>query len=180
MSDNELLPSGPESSSAGGEVTPRRARTLKRSRSRTALIVAGALVLLIGVGGVGAVLAFQKSLENNLEKLADPFEAIDNRPLPVPSDPDIANEAVNILVLGSDSRISAGDPTQWSAGAQRTDSIMLVHLPADRESAQVVSFPRDSWVSIPGHGEAKINAAFSYGGPSLRSEERRVGNECPV
>nr|WP_051876482.1 LCP family protein [Cellulosimicrobium sp. MM] len=74
---------------------------------------------------------------------------------------------MNFLVLGSDSRISAGDPSQWEAGAQRTDAIMLVHLPADRQTAQVVSIPRDAWVPIPGHGEAKINAAFSYGGPPL-------------
>lgn len=74
---------------------------------------------------------------------------------------------VNILVLGSDSRISAGDPSQWSYGAQRTDSIMLVHVAGDRSSVQVVSIPRDSWVTIPGHGSGKINAAYSLGGPSL-------------
>jgi LCP family protein required for cell wall assembly len=44
---------------------------------------------------------------------------------------------------------------------------MLVHLSADRESAAAISIPRDSWVPIPGYGEAKINAAFSYGGPAL-------------
>ena len=170
MPEYELLPPESASPPAGGGTAPRHARTRKRSRSRTALLVAGALVLLVGVGSVGAVLTFQKILENNLEKLTDPFEALENRPTPAPSDPEVANEAVNILVLGSDSRISAGDPSQWAAGAQRTDSIMLVHLPADRESAQVVSFPRDSWVPIPGHGEAKINAAFSYGGPSLMIE----------
>lgn len=44
---------------------------------------------------------------------------------------------------------------------------MLVHLPADRSSAVVVSIPRDSWVEVPGHGHAKINAAYAFGGPSL-------------
>jgi LCP family protein required for cell wall assembly len=44
---------------------------------------------------------------------------------------------------------------------------MLVHIPATREELYVMSFPRDMWVPIPGHGEAKINAAFSYGGPTL-------------
>jgi LCP family protein required for cell wall assembly len=50
---------------------------------------------------------------------------------------------------------------------QRADTIMLVHLPADRQRVYVISFPRDSWVRIPGHGKAKINAAFSFGGPPL-------------
>lgn len=130
----------------------------------------GALVLVICAGGFAAVVLFRQSLDQNIEKLADPFDGVQNRPAPAPSDPDAPDQAVNVLVLGSDSRISGGDPAQWEVGAQRTDAIMLVHLPADRESAQVVSFPRDSWVTVPGHGEAKINAAFSYGGPSLMIE----------
>jgi LCP family protein required for cell wall assembly len=44
---------------------------------------------------------------------------------------------------------------------------MLVHLPSDRRGAYLVSFPRDSWVPIQGHGNAKINAALSFGGPPL-------------
>jgi LCP family protein required for cell wall assembly len=44
---------------------------------------------------------------------------------------------------------------------------MLVHLPADRQRVYLVSFPRDSWVPIAGHGHAKINAALSFGGPPL-------------
>jgi LCP family protein required for cell wall assembly len=49
---------------------------------------------------------------------------------------------------------------------------MLVHIPAHRQSAQVVSIPRDSWVKVPTYpgdvgGRAKINASFSWGGPAL-------------
>jgi LCP family protein required for cell wall assembly len=45
--------------------------------------------------------------------------------------------------------------------------MMLVHIPANYKNAYVVSLPRDSWVSIPGHGKAKLNAAFSWGGSPL-------------
>lgn len=140
------------------------------SGTRRALIGLLALVLVIAGGGVGAVLWFQNKLDSNIERVGDPFAGVGNRPAPAPSNTATENQAVNVLVLGSDSRISAGDPSQWRAGAQRTDAIMLAHLPADRESAQVVSIPRDSWVPIPGYGEGKINAAFSYGGPSLMVE----------
>src|SRR3712207_7593770 len=61
--------------------------------------------------------------------------------------------------------------TLFRSGAQRTDAIMLVHIRADRSGADVISLPRDSWVEVPGHGRAKLNAAFSWGGPALRSEE---------
>ena len=44
---------------------------------------------------------------------------------------------------------------------------MIARLNPDRTVAAVASIPRDSWVDIPGHGHDKINAAYSFGGPSL-------------
>ncbi|WP_125776220.1 LCP family protein [Antribacter gilvus] len=161
---NDLLGSAPGSS----PVRHGRSGRPGRRRPRAWLVVALSLALVVG-GGAGAVWMLQRSLEAGLERIDDPFEALDEatRPSPAPVDPAVAAEPLNFLILGSDSRISAGDPRQWEAGAQRTDAIMLLHLSADRQSAQVISFPRDSWVAIPGHGEGKINAAFSYGGPTL-------------
>src|SRR3712207_6657072 len=49
----------------------------------------------------------------------------------------------------------------------RSDAIMIARFSADRQHAQVISIPRDSWVDIPGRGMNKINAAYSFGGPSL-------------
>ncbi|MFC8798190.1 LCP family protein [Promicromonospora sp. NPDC057138] len=143
----------------------RHARRARRSKGFVAGIVAGAL-LLVGGGATAAYFGYRMSLDDNVERL-DPFAEIDPSTRPSASPADGPTAPVNILVLGSDSRISAGDPSAWEAGAQRTDAIMLVHLSADRQSAAAISIPRDSWVPIPGYGEAKINAAFSYGGPTL-------------
>lgn len=150
--------------------TPRR-----RLRDRWVLLtVLGLITALVGGVGIGlAVLAGR--LSGNVERISDPFADLTDRPtVPVPSaspgQPEATGSPMNILVLGSDSRISAGDPNQWVAGAQRTDAIMLAHLPADGGAAYVMSIPRDSWVPIPGHGEAKINAAYSFGGPALLIE----------
>lgn len=44
------------------------------------------------------------------------------------------------------------------------DTIILSHIPADRETVYLISFTRDSWVSIPGQGEGKLNSAFPRGG----------------
>ena len=43
---------------------------------------------------------------------------------------------------------------------------MIVHVPPGGKPA-LISLPRDSYVSIPGHGQNKINAAYSFGGPKL-------------
>ncbi|MCV2394571.1 LCP family protein [Actinotalea sp. M2MS4P-6] len=148
-----------------------------RRRRRWVAVLALSIAAVLVVGG-GAVAWYGWRLNSNVERIPDPFAGLTDRPesptaVPVPagdgSDPEetVLRAPMNVLVLGSDSRISAGDPSDWEAGAQRTDTIMLVHLPADASSAYVMSIPRDSWVPIPGYGTAKINAAYSYGGPTL-------------
>jgi LCP family protein required for cell wall assembly len=57
--------------------------------------------------------------------------------------------------------------------------MILVHLPADGSKASFVSFPRDSYVEIPGYGWDKLNAAYAYGYADTSSDlpeaERRAG-----
>lgn len=139
----------------------------QRRRARTALLVAAGLVLLLVGGLVAATLVVQSRISAGIDWIEDPFESLTTRPTTVPPAEPGGAPAVNILVLGSDSRISAGDPSQWDRGAQRTDAIMLVHVAGDRQTGHVMSIPRDSWVDIPGYGQNKINAAFSFGGPTL-------------
>lgn len=137
-----------------------------RKRTLTAVLVAlGGLLAL----GAGIALGAQWWVNSRVEVLEDPFEELTDRPTPPAVEKD-EKRPVNVLVLGSDSRISAGNPEEWQAGAQRTDAIMLVQLAGDRRNLTVMSIPRDSWVDVPGHGMNKINAAFSFGGPSLMIE----------
>jgi LCP family protein required for cell wall assembly len=82
---------------------------------------------------------------------------------------DHAGEAMNLLLVGMDSRtgltpeqqaeFSTGNPE----GVLNTDSMMLVHLPADGSGASFVSLPRDTYVDIPGHGMGRLNSAYSRG-----------------
>jgi LCP family protein required for cell wall assembly len=75
---------------------------------------------------------------------------------------------MNILVMGSDSRGATSEEAAAGAGSnQRADTLMLVHIPAGRANIYSISLMRDLWVSIPGHGQAKINAALAYGGIPL-------------
>lgn len=149
--------------------TSRRHARPERRRSRRALVVSLCLIGALLVAAAGGVWGLQRWLVGRVDTFADPFAGLPDRP--AAAAPAATAEAgatpLTLLLLGSDSRISAGDPSQWQQGAQRTDTMMLVHLPADGGAAYVMSIPRDSWVEIPGRGEAKINAAFAYGGPSL-------------
>jgi LCP family protein required for cell wall assembly len=71
-----------------------------------------------------------------------------------------------LLTIGSDS----GAPKFGRGGSVETgraDALQLVVLDTVRQRGAVVSFPRDSYVPIPGHGTNKINAAMAFGGPRL-------------
>ena len=79
---------------------------------------------------------------------------------------------LNVLVAGVDPRtgLTHHDEVVLHVGndvSSNSDTLMLVHVSADRSRVTVVSIPRDSWVNIPGHGMSKINAAYGYGGARL-------------
>jgi LCP family protein required for cell wall assembly len=81
----------------------------------------------------------------------------------------------NYLLVGSDSRegLTKEQRKKYATGnaaGNRTDTIMLVHVPESGGKPVMVSLPRDSYVPIPGHGSNKINAAYSIGGPKLLTD----------
>ena len=79
------------------------------------------------------------------------------------------------LLVGSDSRADLseeerGELATGDAEGQRTDTILLLHVPDGDGPNLLLSLPRDSYVDIPGEGENKINAAYAFGGPVLLVE----------
>jgi LCP family protein required for cell wall assembly len=82
------------------------------------------------------------------------------------------------LLVGSDSRQGLTVEQQQALatggdiGNGRTDTILLVHVPAfgSGSPTTMVSIPRDSYVPIPGYGRDKVNAAFAMGGAPLLAQ----------
>lgn len=81
---------------------------------------------------------------------------------------DFGDRTIWILALGSDAR--PGQDVRRS----RADAIQLIGFNTRTRSASIIGIPRDSWVSIPGHGRGKINSAMSSGGPGVMAAA--VGN----
>ncbi len=154
-----------------------------RRRLLRVLVLLLAIVVLLTGGVVVAIFVGSQQLAGQTHKLPDVFAIPEaERPAkPAPGQP--GAKSLNILLAGSDRR-SEGPTTgeratdaEWVPGLQRSDTIMVLHITGDRRSAYLISLPRDSWVNIPGHGLNKLNAAFSFGGPSLyvRTVERLTG-----
>jgi LCP family protein required for cell wall assembly len=87
-----------------------------------------------------------------------------------------AGAGSNWLITGSDSRqgLTRKQERRYHTGidvaGQRSDTILLLHIPGNGGPAVLVSLPRDSYVKIPGYGYNKLNAAYSFGGPKLLAE----------
>jgi len=150
-----------------------------------------AAVLVVAAIAVSSVSGWYAFTLN--QKIAD-IPRISTAPIQVREDerPDKQpTKAVNILLMGADNAerlvekptvaelLEDGD---WDPGTYLSDTMMVVHVPADRKAAYVVSIPRDSYVPIfdgegEEHGRNKINAAFSEYGPfgSWRTVEQLSG-----
>ncbi|WP_354382976.1 LCP family protein [Streptomyces sp. PvR034] len=129
-------------------------------------------VVVLGSGAIGH--AVMTGLDTGIERV-DPFKDMKNRPQ--------AGHGVNFLLVGTDGRdkITPDQKRDYRLGGAPchcTDTIMLVHISADRERASVVSLPRDSYAEVPEHIDAttgklrrahpvKLNAAYAEGGPNL-------------
>ncbi|MEU8230341.1 LCP family protein [Actinoplanes sp. NPDC048967] len=69
---------------------------------------------------------------------------------------------LDVLLLGSDNRI------RWQDRAnRRADSVMIIHVPADRTQAYLISLPRDGEVKLPDGATSKLSETLFFGGPAL-------------
>jgi LCP family protein required for cell wall assembly len=140
------------------DAPPLDARPRWRRVVRSLLIITTIVVVLAVAAAFASSLWLEKRLGGQVEQLPSALPVNDDRPAATDDD------SMNILLLGSDKRVDG------SIAGQRSDTIMVVNVAEDRRSVGVVGIPRDSWVQVPGHGPAKINAAFSWGGTALTVE----------
>jgi LCP family protein required for cell wall assembly len=153
--------------------------------SRKARIAAWAAVILTGIIVIAAigVYAAYRHLNGNIRQV-DISGLVGRQP------PDHHPHAENIVVIGSDSRHGPGRHYGNSQvlTTDQSDTLMIVHIPADRQWAEVMSIPRDSWVNIPscrmGNGQLsqpqtfKINEAFAIG--NLDGNHTDLGIACTI
>lgn len=143
-------------------------------RHRKIIVLLLSMVLVVGLAGTSYAYLLNAKLQN-VDKIST--AKLKNRP-----DPD-KGRALNILMLGSDKGKKLGTAqdnttleedaksTNWPEGKYRSDTLIIVHITADRKHVYLVSVPRDSFVTLyDANGDPtskeKINAAFSYYGPT--------------
>jgi LCP family protein required for cell wall assembly len=162
--------------------TPPPRNPAQRRRRRRRILAwgsAGLALLIVAVvaGGYSILRHFNGNIEqDNITGLLG-SQPVDTHP-----------SAENILVIGSDSRDGLSRAYGTGLVTDQSDTMMIVHIPADRQWAEVMSIPRDSYVHIPsckmGNGQLsaptqfKINEAFALG--NLHGNHTDLGVACTV
>jgi LCP family protein required for cell wall assembly len=165
--------------SGAGKDTGKRRKTHRNFFRRHLALTTLAVLILLVIGSFGGFVWYLNHQLGNIHHFAVPNEdQVGGSGGSGGSSGSMSGQPINILILGADNGSSSNTVADeladghWSPGSHRSDTMMVMHIPANRKSAQIVSIPRDSWVPVPGFpgdvdGDAKINAAFSWGGPSL-------------
>jgi LCP family protein required for cell wall assembly len=141
-----------------------------RRRRRTLRWAAWSAAGLVLAGGGGAAYAWQH-LDGNIQGTDVNAALGKDRPA------ERHDGAMNILLLGSDSRAGTGGAFGHGITGARADTAMVLHVDKSHRTASVVSIPRDTMVdrpectkadgsSAPAAPKAMFNASYEVGGPA--------------
>ncbi len=168
----EVLASGDDNDAA--PVTKKSAwYRVPRRRRRWPWFAMWVALLIVGVGGGLAVASIQL-LDNTLTQASPNTPDVLQAEKAV--DAQLPGAPINILLLGSDKRAGQGG----SGDPGRADSIILIRMDNDQGFISMLSFPRDLYVNIPGHGVGKINSSFALGGPAKAIETVKALTGQPI
>ncbi len=148
-------------------------RGVARRRRRRWVWGTGIAVSLALVGAAAAGWAVYMKLEGNITP--DEAAAAELARYEKDRPTALVKDALNLLLIGSDSRAGAENGRYGhDPGTERSDTVILLHLSAGRQSATAVSIPRDLMVDVPDCRRpdgsrsapmfAQFNAAFEVGG----------------
>ncbi|MFJ4097435.1 LCP family protein [Kitasatospora sp. NPDC089913] len=126
----------------GGRAARRRALTARRTRRRRVLKWTGGLAAFALVAGCGGAYYAYQHFNNNITAVKVQLGNEAERPKP-------AGDALNILVIGTDSREGLGREYGDEGSAGHADTTLLFHIAKDRSNATALSIPRDLMVPVP-------------------------------
>jgi len=166
-----------------GAVPPGQAPPAPKPRRRRRRVLIWTASITAGVVALAAVSLFlvYRHLNGNIQQ-RDVSGLLGSQPV------DLHPQAENILIIGSDSRFGTHGQYGHNLVTDQSDTMMVVHIAANRQWAEVMSIPRDSYVSIPacemGNGKLsppqqfKINEAFALG--NLDGNHTALGVACTI
>lgn len=144
---------------------PHKPKKNKGLGRRIFVLVLSLIMLLVGSG----LVYYYNVLDSMHFKSLNPSESPASTTVTTETTVSVANggntllssdNVLNILLFGQDSPATKEDHG-------RSDTTILLSIDNVNKKLKLTSFQRDTYVSVPGHGDNKINSAFTYGGERL-------------
>lgn len=153
-----------------------RTRLSRPHRRRVLLVIVATQLVLALATGLGMYAIYQK-IDGNISA----GQKIDH----LVDEPTEEDGPLNILLLGVDTRDCEGCALDKEAGANASDTTILLHIAADRQSAYGISIPRDALVTrpkcetddgevVPGKQNAMWNEAYALGGAACTAKQTEL------
>jgi LCP family protein required for cell wall assembly len=126
------------------------------------------VLVLVSVGGIVSMRYFLGQLTNNIQTSTS---VLDDSSAGGASTGKLPSGAINLLLLGLDTRQG------WDAKGEtsRSDTILILHITAAHDQADMISIPRDTLAHIPADSSIgfagsteRINAAYAHGSENGR------------
>ena len=137
----------------------------QKKKRRIGLIIFIIILLIIAIAGISAGAFVAGKLGNlNVQEIDISDLAVNEELYSEVSDTlskSEFNDVITVALFGTDSR----DTSDMSAG--RSDTIIIASINPKFKTIKLISIPRDTYVSVPGYGNTKINHAYAYGGEAL-------------
>ncbi|WP_066304150.1 LCP family protein [Bacillus sp. FJAT-29814] len=127
----------------------------KKKRIRWGRVFGALILSSIFIVGLYSIYQY---IEGKIKVLNEPLKKAEGKHTFKGAQTENKLDAINVLLLGSDSR---------GEKQARTDTIMIAHYDPQNNAFKLISLMRDMRVNVPEHGQQKLNAAFSFGGPEL-------------
>ena len=142
----------PQEEIAPPEVLPRPPRWPRR------LLIGLNILVALSLVGVASGYVYVRAKFGDITKVPCPFcRAPGDNP----------GKVMNVLLVGSDTREDLSDAQNFggtkAVGGQRSDTIMILHVDPSQKKAAILSFPRDTYVTLANGDKNRINAAFTNG-----------------
>lgn len=138
-------------------------RRIEKRRNRRAILKTFYTLFFVVLGLIGGLMIYAYRTLHSFN-----YQGLNNRDdsaiLQDIDGNDLINDkmVLNIMLIGSDS-MSVGDHG-------RSDSLLILSLDIRHKKIKITSLMRDIWLTIPGYGQDRFNAAYAFGGPKLTIE----------
>ena len=141
-----------------------------KKKGKKWLKVTGIILLILLIGAGGYVYSVYHSLKTAVDTMHEPVERKQSEKRPEPVELE-KKEPFSVLMLGVDSTTDKG----------RTDTIMVLTVNPNTNSAKILSIPRDTRTEIVGKGfDDKINHAHAFGGVEMAMDTVENFLDIPI